>query len=291
MLSDFDNALLFKTIVEQGSLTKAAVQWNINASAASKRLNKLETSMGTQLINRTTRRLILTEAGQYFYDKVKRLSHDWQAATEETISFDRQPKGTLKLAVPQPVASRFLMPAIAKFRSLYPNVQLHILHQAMEDMPSADADISICREIDSCDSNSVVARPFFQYRNTLFASPNYLAGSPKLSELADIKHHQCLIYSSDLPHKTWSFEHSAVVLENTLSINNAEIMISAATHGMGLAYIPKVIIQDELTRGDLVPILPKHRSRPFNTMAYYLKADFVPQKVRVFVEHLRREFQ
>ncbi|MGH1543303.1 MAG: LysR family transcriptional regulator [Arenicella sp.] len=289
IVGDFDNSLLFKSIVELGSLTNAAKHWNINASAASKRLNRLEASLGTQLIKRTTRKLTLTEAGQYFYEKIARLSNDWQAATEETISLGRQPKGRLRLAVPQPVASRFLMPVLARFQQQYPAVSLEIVHKQMSELPSLNADVSICRELDRYDSSTMVVRPFFEYRNYLFASPGYLADRPEIKTLHDIQQHQCLVYNDENTVSQWHFETETLVLDNTTATNNAEIMICAASQGMGLVFVPEVIVQQELKRKDLVRVLPTISSGQFKTCAYFLKADFVPQKVRLFLDFLITE--
>lgn len=282
-MHDFENALLFKCIVEEGSLTKAATKFQLNASAVSKRLNKLESSLGTQLIKRTTRQLLLTEAGECFYEKVVRLQHDWQTAIDETSYYGNNIQGTLIIAAPQPLASRFLMPVIAQFSQQYPAIKINIHHQQIEHLPCLSADISISRELDHYDSQSMRVRPFFRYHNSLFASPAYLEKHDKLEQLEDLPAHRCICYPNT---STWHFAQHSIELENSFTMNNAEIMISAAAQGLGIAYLPAVIIRKELQSGALVPVLDSYQSKPFNTCIYYMQADFMPQKIRAFIDFL-----
>lgn len=282
-MHDFENALLFKCIAEEGSLTKAATKFQLNASAVSKRLHKLENSLGTQLIKRTTRQLLLTEAGQCFYEKVVRLQHDWQTAVDETSHYGKSIQGKLIIAAPQPLASRFLMPVIAQFTQQYPAIEIDIRHQQIEQLPCMSADISISRELDHYDSQSMRVRSFFRYRNSLFASPTYLEQHAKIEQLSDLSAHRCLCYPAN---STWHFVQQSIELKNTFTMNNAEIMISAATQGLGIAYLPSVIINDELKNGSLVPVLDTYQSKQLSTCVYYMQADFVPQKIRLFIDFL-----
>lgn len=285
-MNDFDNAQLFKCIVEQGSLAKAAKAFNINPSAVSKRLSQLEHSLQTQLINRTTRRISLTEAGHYFYSKVNHLQYEWQAVLDETSSLSKEVKGNLRITSPQPLFSRFLMPLIAEFQKVYPEVSFDFVHQQIDQLPSMDADISISKEIDHYDSNKMVARPFYQYQNQLYASPTYLARHSAIESWRDIGQHPCLVNEAQKHKAMWHFTEHTIDIEKSISVNNAEIMISAATHGMGIIYLPPEILGKELKEKTLVPVLPELHSRSFHTCAYYLKTEFIPRKLRAFLDFL-----
>ena len=195
-MGHFDDALLFKTIVDQGSLAKAGDQLGINASAVSKRLARLEQQLGNQLIRRTTRRLELTESGHYFYQQLLPLQHQWQNAWEETASLGNEPRGILCIATPQPVASRFLMPRLRRFHEHYPHIQLELTHEHYEQLPAATADLSICREIDGYNASSMVASLLCEYHNQLFASPKYLAQHSTPLQLTDLTNHDGLTYST-----------------------------------------------------------------------------------------------
>lgn len=181
MVSQFEHAMLFKCIVDQQSFAKAAEHSGLTPSAVSKRLAKLEASLGTQLIHRTTRRLALTEAGQYFYEKVARLQHEWTSTWDETASLNSELRGTLRIAAPQTVLCRFLMPLLVKFRRIYPAISFELLHHDIDELPVVDADLSISREIPQFDSHTMVMVPFYAYHNSVFASPAYLDTHPNIT--------------------------------------------------------------------------------------------------------------
>ena len=286
-MNNFENALLFKCIVEKGSLSKAAAQFNINPSAASKRLNKLEKSLGTMLIKRTTRSLSLTEAGEYFYEKVRLLQHEWQNAIDETSSFNATVKGKIIIATPQPLASRFLMPAIAAFKQQFPSINIEILHSQLDQLPCLAADISISRELEHYDSSTMVIRPFFTYQNSLFVSPDYLDIHGAIDHIDDLHKHSCLSYEETL---SWHFSAHSIDLQNKVVTNNAEIMISAAKQGVGVAYLPEVIIKEEINSGSLVPVLAKYHSKQYRTCLYHMKMPYIPKKTRLFIDFLCSKF-
>ncbi len=286
-MSQFEHALLFKLIVDHQSLAKAAHHSGLNASAVSKQLAKLESSLGTQLLKRTTRRLALTEAGQYFYEKITKLQYEWFSALDETSSLGKEVKGVLRIASPQPLLSRFLMPILAEFQQAYPSITFEFMHQPIEQLPSITADISISREILHYDSNTTVMVPFYTYCNRLFASPEYLSQYSAIEQASQLQQHSCLIYQGLSAPVTWAFEAEEINLIKTIVFNSAEIMISAAKNGLGVVYLPEEILQEELKQKQLVQILPNLQSKPYKTCAYYTRADFVSQKVRVLLDFLK----
>ncbi|MGH1487480.1 MAG: LysR family transcriptional regulator [Cellvibrionaceae bacterium] len=288
-MSQFEDAILFKRIIDNQSLAKAAQQSGLNPSAVSKRLAKLEMSLGTQLINRTTRRLALTESGDYFYEKMTHLQHEWAAALDEAASLSQDVKGTLRIAAPQTLLSRFLIPLLASFRQQYPAITFELLHQEINQLPLIDADISISREITHYDSHTMRMVPFYQYRNSLFASPSYLENYSPIKELKHLQQHSCIVYQANKTPTEWEFTVEKITLENVMVMNSAELMISAAKSGLGIVYLPEVILQEELKQQQLLPVLHSAHSHTYKTCAYYLKADFVPLKVRVLIDFLKQQ--
>ena len=283
MMPNFEYALLFKCIVEEGSLTKAAVKLNTTPSAVSKRLSRLEQTLDTQLIKRTTRHMVLTEAGQFFYGRMKRLQHEWQIAIDETTRYKLQVTGKLIIAAPQPLITRFLLPIIANFKNQHPSIELEILHRQINQLPSLDADISISRELSYYDSHTMAVRQFYQYKNHLFASPNYVEKHSKITSLHDLEHHYCLSYETV---DSWHFTQESIQLKNIIKTNNAEIMIQSAKQGLGIAFLPSIIIKEEIESGALVPVLSDYQSQIWHTCLYYLKTDFMPEKLRLFIDYL-----
>jgi len=282
-MANFEHAILFKSIVEEGSLTKAAIKLDTNVSAVSKRLHSLEQALGTQLLKRTTRKMVLTEAGHFFYAQMKHLHHHWQSTIDDTSSYQQDIKGKLVVAAPQPVITRFLLPFIAQFKQRYPAVELEILHRQIHQLPSLDADISISRELEHFDSHTTAVRPFYEYHNQLFATPAYLQAHETISNLHDLTKHTCLSYENV---DDWHFSNDSIHLSNTLKTNNAEIMIQSAKNSLGIAYLPAILLQQEIAAKELVAVLPQYRSRQWRTCAYFQKTDFMPLKLRNFIDLL-----
>lgn len=287
-MSQFEWSLTFKAIVDNQSLVKAADQIGVNASAVSKQLTKLEESLGVQLLNRTTRRIALTEAGKGFYEKVTRLEYEWRSTLDEASNLAADVKGIIRIAAPQPLFSRFLMPVLADFQRLYPEISYELLHHQIDQLPSIHADLSICREIEDYDSNSIVMVPFYSYHNQLFASAEYVEKHSSLNEITQLRHQRCLVYSDKKYPLEWVFERETVALKRVLYVNSAEIMISAAKNSLGIVYLPKEILLEELDNKTLVHVLPELQSPRHRACVYYPKADFVPKKVRVLIDFLKK---
>ncbi len=286
-MSDFNDADFFTCIVEKGSLAKAAEAFGISPSVASKRLARLEGRLGVQLLKRTTRQQSLTEVGRFFYERVSVLQNNWSSIIEEVKNIQESPKGTLRIATPQPIASRFLMPLLAEYGRCYPNVALDILHRSIDSLPSSDADISISRVLEQYDSATMIAVPFYRYSNHLFASPRYVSKQDSIKRLNDLSHCDCLAYGSTMVDTEWYFNQGAVKPNVILKTDNTEVLISAAVNDMGIIYVPKVMVTMELERGELVSVLPELKSQLYTTVAYYPKMNFIPIKIKLFINLLK----
>lgn len=266
-------------------MVNAANHLNVNASVVSKRLAKLERLLGIQLVRRTTRQLHITEAGQRFYEQTVAVSGLWQSAIDEASNLAEAPKGVITICAPQPVLCRFLLPLLSSFQARYPEVVLQLRHRQYEQLPDLDADVTVCREIEGYQSNSVVSRRLLQYRNQLFAAPSYLTSQGSPEALEALMGHRVLVYKAD--HQThWHFEQGGVCVRPSMLTNNTETIICAAVAGMGIAYVPKLIVSNELESGALLPVLPELCSRPWGTYAYFSHTRYVSQNVRLLVDHL-----
>ncbi len=286
----FNRALLFKQVVEQGSLAAAARAMSISPSVVSKRLAELEQQLGVQLLRRTTRRIALTEAGDRFYQQIRPLSSQWQTLLDETSNLGKTPKGKLSIAAPQPLLSRMLLPQVIQFKNRHSGIDVLLQATAYEQLPLFNADISICRKLETFDSSTTVGVPLCDYRNRLFASPAYLAKHGIPEAIETLSQHQCLAYGTQ-QDMNWTFEHNkSVTITNALPSDNTEVLINAAVLGQGIVYIPALLITAELSRGELASILPDHQSKIFQAWAYYQKMDYIPQKLRIFVDYLKRSY-
>ncbi len=295
-MDSFQRALIFKTVVENHTMAAAARIMNVSPSVISKRIAELEAAMGVQLLRRTTRRITLTEAGSNFYHRMVSLHGQWQTLLDETQGLGKNPRGRLILAAPSPLLNRVLLPRLGPFLSENPDIDIEFKSAAYETLPLAGVDLSLARQIDDFDSMAYVGQRLCRYHNQLFASPGYLAEHKPLSESNDLKSHACLLYGENTKATTWHFDCGdkadvAVDVTGRLTSNNTEALIAAACQGQGIAYIPALIIEDEIERGDLVPVLPDLKSKTFEMWFYYQKLDFVPLKLRALLDFLKQQWK
>jgi LysR family transcriptional regulator for bpeEF and oprC len=287
----FDNAIVFKTIVDQGSMAGAANALCVTPPVVSKKLSYLEKQLGLQLLKRTTRNVELTEAGIVFYEQISKISIAWNASLDEVISLNSNPKGTLTISSPQPLCSRLIVPILNNFQALYPDIKLELINSKYEKLPHPSADITICRKLDDFNSINYIGIPLFTYNNLLFASPKYLEKKPDISNTTDLQHHQCLAYGTGKPNYEWNFDNfPAVKLTPYITSDSTEIIIASAINGLGIAYLPQEIIQAELAYNQLTRVLPKVKSKPFYTYLYFQKIQYLPRKKRLFIDFIKNYY-
>lgn len=289
-MDDFERATLFLLVVEQGSLAGAARQMNVSPSVVSKRLAELEHQLGVQLLRRTTRRMSLTEAGEHFCQRMRHLKGQWQSLVDETASLGQEAKGVLTIAAPQPVLSRVMLAAITEFQQQFSQIEM-VLHTAeYHELPKPEVDISFCRQLETLDTATTVGLPLCNYTNSLFASPSYLKNS-KPNQVEDLTNHSCLAFGLNNTN-TWTFNNGdSIDVSSSLLSNNTEVIIQSAIAAQGIAYIPAMIIQQELADKKLKSVLPELSSREFQLWAYYPKLEYVPLKVRVLLDFLKEYFK
>ncbi len=288
----FDDAILFKRIVDLGSLARAAESLDISASAASKHLVRIEKALNVQLLKRTTRRQHLTEAGLIFYQRFHTIEGDWLSSLDEVRNVHAQPQGQLTIATPQPIASRFLMPLLAEFQHRYPKIQLTILNRTLESLPCSEADISISRELENYHSAIMVAVPFYEYHNSLFASPEFIKIHGQLQYIEDLSRLPCVTYGALGHNSIWHFykdmeQVASVAPKIMCKADNTEVLINAAVNHIGITYLPAVIVEQEVISNRLVAVLPELQSQTYRAVAYYSKMEFMPRKIRLFLDMLK----
>ncbi len=290
-MDSFQRALIFKAVIENGTMAAAARIMNVSPSVISKRVAELEAEMGVQLLRRTTRRITLTEAGNNFYQRMISLHGQWQTLLDETQDLGQNPRGRLILAAPSPLLNRVLLPVLGPFLKANPGIDIELKSTTHAALPLAGVDLSLARKIDNFDSIAYVGQRLCRYYNQLFASPAYLAETISLTEGNDLRSHKCLLYGENTKTTTWSFDcETKIDVTGQLSSNNTEALIVAACQGQGIVYVPELIIQEEIKRGELVPVLSDFKSKPFEMWFYYQKLDFVPLKLRVLLDFLKKQW-
>ena len=284
---------VFTTVVDAGSFASAADKLDLSRGMTSRYVAQVETHLGVRLLNRTTRRLSLTEAGSDYYQRatqVLALVEDAErAATQETV----EPRGTLRINTSVAFGARHLGDAISNFLQRYPQVKADLtLNDRVVDLIEEGFDVAlrIARRIDP----GLVARPITRARLVACASPEYLKkyGTPKSP--ADLAHHNCLSYAYSGHPLEWLFtrrgREQTVKVAGNLHGNNGEILCHAAASGLGVIVQPTFLVYELLRAKKLVRILEGWEADDLTIYAVYPSRKFLTPKVRSFIDFLVERF-
>ncbi|MEQ1546581.1 LysR family transcriptional regulator [Methyloglobulus sp.] len=292
-MDKLNNMQVLCRIVELGTFAAVAREMDLSAMMISKYIAQLEESLGVALLNRTTRKISLTEAGEVYYHRSKQLLDDFSELDESTSQLGRNVKGTLKISASIDFGGLYMVSAIEAYQQVYPDVKIMMtLHNSQVNLSEGSIDLSIL-VTDSLDLG-VVARKIAETRLCTFASPAYIRqyGEPRTIE--ELKFHHCL-YNTDTPHKDyWIYrvEKEEVKIKTTwrFASNNGRALCQAAALGMGITQAPELSVATYLAQRQLVEILQDYRIPTLAIYATYLQRRFMPAKLTTFVDFLIRYF-
>ncbi len=288
-MDKLNNMQVFCRIVELGTFAAVAREMNLSAMMISKYMAQLEESLGVGLLNRTTRQISLTEAGELYYHRSKQLLDDFSELDETTSQLGRNIKGTLKVRAPIDFGGLYMVPVVEAYQHNYPNVKvLMTLHNSHVNLSEGGFDLSIL-VTDTLDLG-IVAKKIAETRLCTYASPDYLANYGKPETIDELSSHRCLHYI-DTPHKdAWIFkvgtEEVKIKPHWHFASNNGRALCQAAALGMGITQAPEISVANYLAQGQLVEILQDFRIPSLPIYATYLQRRFLPAKLSTFVEFL-----
>ncbi|NOT11242.1 MAG: LysR family transcriptional regulator [Methylococcaceae bacterium] len=288
-MDKINNMQVFCRIVELGTFTAVAREMNLSAMMISKYMAQLEESLGVSLLNRTTRQISLTEAGELYYHRSKQLLDDFLELDEITSQLGKNIKGTLKVRAPIDFGGLYMVPAIEAYQRLYPHVKvLMSLHNSHVNLGDGEFDLAIL-VTDTLDLG-VVARKIAETRLCTYASPQYLAKYGKPEKIDALSAHRCLHYI-DTPHRDyWIFqvgiEEVKIKPNWHFASNNGRALCQAAALGMGITQAPEISAVNYLAHGQLIEILQDFGISSLAIYATYLQRRFLPAKLSTFVEFL-----
>ncbi len=292
-MAKLNNMQVFCRIVELGTFVAVAREMNLSAMMISKYMAQLEDSLGVALLNRTTRQISLTEAGEIYYHRSKQLMDDFSELDEAISQLGLHVKGTLKISAPIDFGGLYMVPAIEAYQRQYPDVKiLMTLHNSHVDLSKGSFDLSVL-VTDSLDLG-VVARKIAETRLCTYAAPAYLADYGKPEHIDQISSHRCLHYI-DTPHKDyWLFNADSEEIKIKpnwhFASNNGRALCQAAALGMGIVQAPEISAANFVAQGQLVEILQPFRSPSLVIYATYLQRRFLPAKLTTFVDFMVKYF-
>jgi DNA-binding transcriptional LysR family regulator len=292
-MDSLDGIAAFARVVDSGTFSAAARQLKISKSAVSARVQRLEERLGVRLLNRTTRRLSLTEAGATYYRHCARIVAEAEAAEQAASALQREPRGTLRVSAPDSFGWMHVAPAVPSFLKRYPDLAVDVTVSAAH-VKLVDEGLDLAIRIGVLEDSPLVVRKLAPSRLVLCAAPGYLKehGTPRAPD--ELGKHNCLCVS----HLPWGDEWTLrgkggelrVAVSGTLRSNNAELLRAAALEGVGIAMLPSWAVAEPLRRKKLQPVLAGWEPPASTIHAVYPGNRLMSLKVRAFVDHLARHF-
>jgi LysR family transcriptional regulator, regulator for bpeEF and oprC len=283
---------LFVRIVDSGSFSAVAREMDMIQPTVSKQLTALEEKLGVRLLNRTTRKLSLTDAGREYYDRCKRILDEVQEMETEVSDLQNRPTGTLRVNAPIAFGHLYLVPLAFQFRRTYPDLAVDLsLNDRYVDLVQEGLDIAI--RFGELEDSQLVARHVGSSARICVASPRYLAtkGRPKVP--AELKTHNCITYTYTFGNE-WRFEgpdgEQSIRVFGDFRANSGLTIRAAALEGIGIANIPAFLVREDIETGRLVQVMGEYGPAPVRISAVYPSARLLSRKVKLFVDYMQQEF-
>ena len=284
----------YAAVVDLGSFVKAADVLEMSKPTVSRYVSDLEERLGVRLLQRTTRKLSLTEEGRSFYARCKAVLADVQAVESEITSKSLVVNGLIKINVPVSFGLLELAPRWADFMSKYPELTLDItLSDRMVDLVEEGFDLAV--RIASLPSSSLISRKLASTKMVLCASPTYIKKHGKPKHPSDLANHAVLSYSLLATGDTWEFDGKEgkvkVNVRPIMRSNSGDTCVAAARKHKGIIGQPSFMVSEDLKRGTLVELIPQFRLPEFGIYALYPSRQYVSPKVRALINFLAKEME
>lgn len=285
---------VFCAVVDKGSFIGAVDALEMSKAAVSRHVNALEERLGVRLLQRTTRRLSLTEEGRVFYQQAREvLALMWEAESAVS-SGNHEPSGVLRVNAPVSFGVLHLAPLWTAFLNQHPKIELDIsLNDRQVDLVEEGYDVAV--RIARMESSSLVGRRFASTQMRLCASPSYINTHAPVTVPQDLTEHRVIAYSNFSSGNEWSFtgpdgEHK-VLTRSVIRCNNGDTCRSIALSAGGILLQPSFMVSEDIRRGDLVELLPAYRSVELGIYAVYPTRKHLASKVRAFINFLVEQFE
>jgi len=292
LISSLPDMASFVTVVEQGSFSAASRKLGVTPSAVSRQMTRLERALGVRLLERTTRKLQLSVAGQPIYELCLAMLNSAREAAQISSGVTKDPVGQLRIAAPKAVAKCLLEPLLLSFIEQYPHIELqlkvtdHIVDPLHNEV---DLLVSLQRE----PALGLIAKELGEVSIVLCASAQYLAANPTLQEPDDLASHSVLTLGESANDNLLEMSKGAktkrVSISGRYSVNHSQMRLNAALQGVGIALLQDFVARDELANGNLIRVLEgwhiKHNYQG-TLRLQYASSNFIPERLKLLVAHL-----
>lgn len=285
----FDEMHTFVRVVEAGGISAAAEKLGIAKSAVSRRLRELENRLDVQLLQRTTRRIHLTDAGRDFYQSSLHILDEVDEAEQALQSGQQALGGRLRINAPLSLGLRHLLPVLRLLQAQHPQLVVDIDLDDRE-INMIEEGVDVLLRVGRLEDSSMIARRLCPIRFLYCASPDYLARRGEPKQPTDLRAHDGIGYNLVPEAQQWPLglvQGRLLHKPNVgISSNNSDMILKAAEAGLGIAMLPTFVCNEALVQGRLRPVLYQHRPEPLELYALYTSRRHMPQRVRALLEFL-----
>ncbi|MDQ8730751.1 LysR family transcriptional regulator [Bradyrhizobium sp. LHD-71] len=292
-MSHLQSMELLVLTVRECSFSAAGRRVGLSPASVSRHIGELETNLGVQLLNRTTRHLSLTEAGKVYLQRAEQILHSVEDAAAAALALQKTPRGTLRVHSRMLFGMTVLTPLLPQFQKLYPELKVELsLSERRVQLREQDFDVDL--QIAAPSDPSLMQRRLLASERILVAAPDYVARMPAVRVPGDLKRHNCLTYWLGSEEVAWKFmtkgKLTELVVPSSFSSNNGHVLIQLAAMGHGIALLDDYTVAAELAARRLVRLLPGWRvtNSTFDEGIYatFLQTNYLPEKIRVFLDFL-----
>jgi DNA-binding transcriptional LysR family regulator len=285
---------VFAKVVETESFAEAARRLKLSPAMVTKHIQRIEGRIGARLLNRSTRRLSLTEAGAEYHRRCISVLAAFDEAESLASDLGRLPRGRLRISAPDNFGPTVLWPIVSKFMQRYPDIQVDlVLTDRLVDLIDEEMDLAIRLLARPADS-SLVARKLAVSTLVVCASPGYLRKAPPLRTPDDLAAHRCLVYGRGTKHDGWTFARGGrsqvVKVPVALQSNQIRMLCRAALDGAGIVMQPSFNLWPHLASGELTRVLGEWSAGALHVFAVFPSRSFLPAKTRLFIDFLTSHF-
>jgi DNA-binding transcriptional LysR family regulator len=279
----------FVRVVDSGGFSAAGRHLNMSTTMVSNHVQSLEDRLGARLLNRTTRKVSLTEIGKAYYDRCTQILADIEQADDIAGAMQSTPRGTLRIYTATHIIP-FISPVVGEFLAAYPDVKVDMtMGERMIDIVDEGFDIAI--RLTPPPDSSLIVRSLATWRHVLCCSPSYLEKHPRPQQLSELTQHNCVRHALYPFEDGWHFTDrkgapAVIRISGNLLTNSGETLRLAALEGVGISLAAGFLVHDDLESGRLIRLLPEYRPVEMSMNAVYPHRHHLSAKVRTFIDLL-----
>lgn len=293
-----EELLAFLAVAEAGSFTAASKRLERDPTILSRRINQLESNLGVRLLSRTTRKVVLTEVGSFYYTRIRTVMDELDEASLEASNFAASPQGLLRVSLPLTFGKQWVAPMLPDFMSKHPRIKLDVrFTDRLVDLVAEGFDVAI--RLGSLKNSSLTAKKIVPFRYVLLASPSFISSHGSPSGPEELSKYPCLGFTSLSTWPDWKLRKGAqrrtIRPEGPLIADNSEALLFAAIQGQGIILTADWVAAKAMRDGSLVQVLPDWEgASEGGVYAVMPSGRLIPNKTRLFVdeitENIRKKF-